>query len=109
VGVLTDTTFTEKVKAALRVTHSLLDEMEIRPLIRAAEKELQISGVVTISEDDPLILRAVTAYCKWQFGYDNPDGEKNRAIYESIRNLLTQAREYSQAAETEGGENAKME
>lgn len=107
--MLTETTFTEKVKAALRVTHSLLDEMEIYPLILAAEKELQISGVAAISEDDPLILRAVTAYCKWQFGYDNPDSEKNRAIFESIRNLLTQTQEYSQGAETEGGGNAEME
>jgi hypothetical protein len=85
----------EKVKTALRVSNSALDEAEIVPLIEAAKMDLHLAGVAMLNDDDPLIARAVTVYVKWHFGYDNPEAEKFELIYESLKNKLTQAGEYN--------------
>lgn len=89
------TTLLETVKKALRITHSGLDEAEIVPLIEAAKKELEIAGVTQINEGDPLIIRAVTVYCKANFGYDNPDSEKFQSSFNSLKNTITQVGEYN--------------
>lgn len=70
-----------KIKRSLRITHDKLDE-EVQGLIDAALQDLLISGVRHFPEGDVLILRAVTLYCKanfgaaenvthFQFGYDS--------------------------------------
>lgn len=89
------TTLLETVKKALRITHSGLDEAEIVPLIEAAKKELEIAGVTQINEGDPLIIRAVTVYCKANFGYDNPDSEKFQNSFNSLKNTITQVGAYN--------------
>lgn len=94
------TTLLETVKKNLRVTHSALDDAEIVPLIEAAKKELAIAGVVTAKEDDPMIIRAVTAYAKAHFGYDNPDAERFERVFNSLKSTLSQVGEYN----AEGGE-----
>ena len=48
----------EKVKEALRITHTHLDD-EIADLIESCKLDLSISGVSVIVENDPLILQAV--------------------------------------------------
>lgn len=88
-------TLLETVKKALRVTHSGLDEAEITPLIEAAKKELEIAGVAMIDESDPLIIRAVTVYCKANFGYDNPDSEKFLSSFNSLKNTISQVGAYN--------------
>ena len=82
------------VKAVLRVTHNALDDAEIKPLIEAAKMELEVAGVVNIKEDDPLVERYVTAYCKAHFGYDNPDAARLEAVANSLKNTLTQLEKY---------------
>ncbi len=89
------TTLLETVKKALRVTHSGLDEAEIVPLIEAAKKQLEIAGVKVIEETDPLIIQAITVYCKANFGYDNPDSEKFQNAFNSIKNTITQVGVYN--------------
>lgn len=88
-------TLLNTVKKALRITHSGLDEAEITPLIEAAKKELEIAGVTNIDESDPLIIRAVTVYCKANFGYDNPDSEKFQNAFNSLKNTITQVGVYN--------------
>ena len=60
----------EKVKLALRITTTAFDG-EISDLIAAAIADLRIAGIVSLEETDPLIIRAVTTYCRANFG--SPD------------------------------------
>lgn len=76
-----------KIKQALRITHDALD-MEIQDLIDAAMMDLSISGVQVINDSDPLILRAVTLYCKGHFGLSNVDSEKYLRGYTSLKTHL---------------------
>lgn len=57
----------QKIKQSLRLTHDKLDG-EVQDLIDAALLDLSISGVRRFPEGDALILRAVTLYCKANFG-----------------------------------------
>lgn len=56
----------EAVKLALRVVTDDFNS-ELQNLIAAALKDLNIAGVTTL-ETDPLIIQAVTTYCKANFG-----------------------------------------
>ncbi|MFP3666554.1 head-tail connector protein [Priestia sp. SIMBA_032] len=84
----------EKVRKSLRISHTALDD-DIQDLIDAALMELQLSGIKKLDESDPLIIRAVTVYCKAEFGFDNPDAERFRASFESLRNHLSLAGDYN--------------
>jgi uncharacterized phage protein (predicted DNA packaging) len=95
------TTLLALVKNNLRVSNNKLDDDEIVPLIEAAKKELAIAGVVTVDEADPMIRRAVIAYAKAHFGYDNPEAERFERVFNSLKNLLSQVGDYT--TETEGG------
>ena len=95
------TTLLALVKNNLRVSNNKLDDDEIVPLIEAAKKELAIAGVVTVDEADPMIRRAVIAYAKAHFGYDNPEAERFERVFSSLKNLLSQVGDYT--TETEGG------
>ena len=66
----------ESVKLALRIRTNVFDS-EINDLINAALADLGIAGVITPA-NDPLILRAVTTYCKMYFGEpENPERLKS--------------------------------
>lgn len=71
----------EQIKLALRITTDAVDE-EIQTLIDAAIAEMQGLGVTASveSSEDPQIVTAVVAYCKWQFGA-NEDADRWRDIY----------------------------
>lgn len=71
----------EQIKLALRITTDAFDE-EIQTLIDAAIAEMQGLGVTASVEgsEDPQIVTAVVAYCKWQFGA-NEDADRWRDIY----------------------------
>jgi len=84
----------EKVRKSLRISHTALDE-DIQDLIDAALMELQLSGIKKLDESDPLIIRAVTVYCKAEFGFDNTDADRFRASFESLRNHLSLAGDYN--------------
>ena len=74
------------VKLALRVTTAAFDD-EITGLINAALADLEIAGVTTIALDDPLIVRAVTTYCKTNFG--EPDQyDRLKSSYDEQKSQL---------------------
>lgn len=83
----------DKVKLALRITSTAFDE-EIQDLIAAALADLGIAGVITLQETDPLIIRAVTTYCKLHFGVpDDPD--RLKASYDEQKAQLQMATGYT--------------
>ena len=59
----------KKAKTALRIKSNNEDiEDEIKDLIESCIADLQLAGVNTIDEKDPLIISAVKQYCKGYFG-----------------------------------------
>jgi len=89
------------VKVALRVaaTTTAFDG-EIQDLINAAIADLKLAGVVADKavDTDTLIKRAITTYCKANFGYDNPDAERFWRSYESLKMHLTLSADYNTEA-----------
>ena len=64
-----NTTPLEKIKLSMRITTDMFDQ-ELTDLISAALLDLGIAGVdgALVATTDPLVLRAVTTYCKMHFG-----------------------------------------
>lgn len=79
----------EKIKLSLRINNSAYDD-EITDLINACKKELELAGIASsnIDEDDEMIIRAITLYCKANFGFDNNDADRYTNSYESIKTFL---------------------
>ena len=83
----------EKVKLALRITTDAFDS-EIQDLIDAALADLGIAGVTTITETDPLIIRAVTTFCRVNFGQPD-DYDKLKYSYDEQKAQLQVATGYT--------------
>jgi hypothetical protein len=64
-----NTTPLEKIKLSMRITTDMFDQ-ELTDLISSALLDLGIAGVdgALVATTDPLVLRAVTTYCKMHFG-----------------------------------------
>lgn len=87
----------EDIKRSLRVTNTAFDS-EILDLIEAARLDLVQSGVSILKaqeETDPLIKRAITIYCKANFGYDNPDADRFNDSYVMLKQHLSLASDYN--------------
>lgn len=83
----------QKVKLALRIKHTQLDE-EILDLIESAKKEMRIKGVVKIEELDPLIVQAIKLYCKAEIGlYEK--SEDYRKSFDMLLMSLALSGEYN--------------
>lgn len=82
-----------KVKLALRITTDAFDS-ELNDLIDAAKADLGIAGVNVPEEIDAIVSRAITTYCKLNFG--EPD-EYNRlkASYDEQKAQLSMATGYT--------------
>lgn len=81
----------QEVKEALRITNPDFDT-EIQNLIDACKLELELSGVSLIyinGYKDKLINQAIISYCKANFGFDNPESDKFKEAYASLKNFLT--------------------
>ena len=92
----------EAVKLALRISTSAFDD-EITGLIKAAEADLEVAGVTTVREDDPLIIRAVTTYCKANFG--EPDQyDRLKASYDEQKAQLATHTGHTTWSENDGQE-----
>ena len=92
----------EAVKLALRISTSAFDD-EITGLIKAAEADLELAGVTTVKEDDPLIIRAVTTYCKANFG--EPDQyDRLKASYDEQKAQLATHTGHTTWSENDGQE-----
>lgn len=82
-----------KVKIALRTTaeDESLNE-EINGLILAARADLKVNGVVSDSfatTQRDLVEQAIKLYVKANWGYDNPDAERQLATYELLKTNLS--------------------
>lgn len=82
------TTLTEKMRAALRIssTSEKITE-EINDCIAACKADMKNDGVKVIKETDGLIIRAITLYCKAEFGFNNA-AEQFRKSYDALKNAL---------------------
>lgn len=81
------------VKTALRVTTTEFDS-ELTSLMNACLYDLQLSGIVVPTSDDPLINIAVVTYVKARFG--NPDNyDKLKTSYDEQKAQLSMATGYT--------------
>ena len=85
----------EKVKLSMRLTTDAFDD-ELSDLISAAVQDLGIAGVDGPSVDlsDPLILRAITTYCKMHFGLPD-EYDRLKASYDEQKAQLSMATGYT--------------
>lgn len=83
----------EKVKLALRITTTAFDS-ELNDLITAALADLGIAGVTPTPEGDPLIIRAVTTYCRVNFGQPD-DYDRLKASYDEQKAQLQMSTGYT--------------
>lgn len=83
----------DDVKGALRVSATAFDT-EISDLISAAKADLDLSGLDTVLESDPLVKRAIILYCKANFGYDNKDADRLAESYHSLKEHLAISADY---------------
>lgn len=85
----------EKIKLALRIDDDSLDE-EIQDTIDAAKADLKLSGILEskILEDDPLIIRAIKTFCKYEFSTDDRESNRYKSSYEMIKIHLSLSSDY---------------
>jgi hypothetical protein len=83
----------EKVRLALRITTTAFDS-ELSDLINAAYADLGIAGVVNTESTDPIIIRAVTTYCRMNFG-EVSDYDRLKASYDEQKAQLSMASSYT--------------
>ena len=88
----------DKVKLALRVKTTAFDS-EINDMIAAALADLGLAGVTNMEQTDPLIIRAVTTYCRVNFGQPD-DYERLKAAYDEQKAQLMMATGYTNWGET---------
>lgn len=85
----------EKIKLALRIVTNAFDE-ELNNLIAAAMTDLGIAGVdgANVAETDPIVLLAITTYCKMHFG--EPDEyDRLKRSYDEQKAQLSMATGYT--------------
>ena len=87
------TTMLEKIKTALRVSHSKLDE-DIQADIDACLLDLEVCGVVFAESSDALILNAVKLWCRSLYTDDPAKGAEYLRRYESLKACLMMAEGY---------------
>ena len=68
----------EETKRNIRAKSSEADQ-EVKGLIEACLKDLEIAGVYVTDAEDPLVKQAVKLYCKGNYGYDD-DTERFREL-----------------------------
>ncbi len=92
--------FVYSVRQYTRTNHTRFDD-EITDLIGAARADLLLGGIKAAKvedESDALIKRAIVCYVKAEFGLDNPDAEKYRNSYETLKRHLQLSSEYIEEA-----------
>jgi len=87
----------DDIKILLRITTTAFDT-EINDLISAARQDLVLSGVDSTKandDTDPLIKRAISLYCKANFGFDNPDADRLQQSYNLLKMSLALSSDYN--------------
>ena len=94
-----DIDIVEKIKKRIRAKSETANE-EVKDLIAACKKELEMKGVYG-NETDPTYYQAIVLYCKAHYGYDE-DSERFEKAFNSLRDSMYLSGNY---AKKEGGEN----
>jgi uncharacterized phage protein (predicted DNA packaging) len=88
----------DDVRSYLRIdTSDTSFDGEIQDLIGAAQVELTDVGVdptLVSASTDPLIKKAITTYCKANFGYDTDNAEAFASSYEKMKIYLMNSSTY---------------
>ena len=90
----------EKIKLALRIKHTALDE-DIQADIDACMADLKVCGVVYAPEDDPLIFNAVKLWCRSIYTDDTAKGAEYLRRYEAMKACLMMAEGYGREADAD--------
>ena len=90
---MADSTIIAKVKLSLRIVTNEFDN-EIADLIDACLLDLGIAGVTEDSTTDYLVIRAVTTYCKMNFG-EPDDYDRLKASYDEQKAQMSMATGYT--------------
>ena len=83
----------EKIKLALRISHSKLDE-DVQADIDACMADLKLVGVIYADESDPLIFNAIKLWCRSLYTDDPAKGAEYLHRYESLKACLMGAEGY---------------
>lgn len=88
----------EKIKQALRTSHSKLDD-DIQADIDACMADLQLVGVKYKGEEDPLIFNAIKLWCRSLYTDDPAKGAEYLRRYEGLKSCLMMAEGYGWEAD----------
>ena len=88
----------EKIKQALRASHSKLDD-DIQADIEACLADLQLVGVKYKGEEDPLIFNAIKLWCRSLYTDDPAKGAEYLRRYEGLKACLMMAEGYGWEAD----------
>lgn len=84
----------DDVKVSLRITSTAYNT-EINDLISACKADLTLSGINTTDDTDTLIKRCIMSYVKAHFGYNNPDSDRLKEAYDSLKRHLALTESYA--------------
>ena len=83
--------FINILRQRLRISNELSDS-ELNDLAEAAKTELKIAGVSddkVNDEGDQLIRTAIVSYVKANYGFDSPEADQYRVVFENMKKRLT--------------------
>ena len=83
----------EKIKLAIRISHSKLDE-DIQADIDACLADLRVCGIVHAEESDPLIFNAIKLWCRSLYTDDTGKGAEWQRRYDALKACLMNAEGY---------------
>lgn len=86
----------EETKRNIRAKSSEADQ-EVKGLIEACLKDLEIAGVYVTDAEDSLVKQAVKLYCKGNYGYDD-DTERFREAYAALKDAMALCGDYGRDA-----------
>lgn len=89
----------DKVKKALRVTTDAYDD-EITVYMDAALADLEVAGVVTVDQSNPLIETAVIIYVKIHFGQQS-GADRLKSLYDELKSQLGMATGFTEWSVTD--------
>ena len=90
----------EKIKQALRTSHSKLDE-DIQADIDACLADLRLAGVTYKGEEDPLVFNAIKLWCRSLYTDDTAKGAEWLRRYEGLKACLMMAEGYGWEADAD--------
>ena len=96
-----DTAYLNRVKQAIRRTHSLLDD-DLQADVDACLADLALSGVIYADvETDPLIFNAVKLWCRSYNTDDTVKAAEYMKRYEALKSCLMMAEGYGREVEAD--------